>query len=227
VVVDYESESENRLDLVCRPKELVKFPSPRECAVTFRIRNPDSDDFAKYEKAYYRHLEQFKKSSNTNLWKFFGWDFFHDGDIGSIEIQGDLKTVVIRLNCPNVKRFKPDGEYEYINVGFSCTFRNVSTFTIQYETPERCRGVRASSTLFLDAEINTSPMLAGFKALDDADADHIYSLFMQLLGDDSTIWVELIFSQVDVIADEPTAFALMEVDPKFDVPTWSPDKTGK
>lgn len=195
--------------------------------MNLRIRDPDSDDFAEYEKAYYRHLEQFKKSSNSHLWKFFGWDFFHDGAIESIEIQGDLKTVVIRLNCPNVKRFKPDGEYEYINVGFSCTFRNVSTFTIQYETPERRWDVRRSSTLFLDAEINTSPMLAGFKALDEDDADHFYSLLVQLLAGDSTIWVELIFSQVDVIADEPTAFALMESDPRFDVPTWSPDKTDK
>lgn len=188
--------------------------------MNFRIRNPDSDDFAKYEKAYYWHLEQFKKSSNTHLRKFFGWDFFHDGVIGSVEIQGDLKTVVIRLTCPNVKRFKPDGDYEYINVGFSCTFRNVSTFTIQCETPEHCWDARRNSTLFLDAEINTSPMLAGFKALDEDGADHFYSLLMRLLAGDSTIWVELIFSQVDVIADEPTAFALMEVDPKFKVPTY-------
>jgi hypothetical protein len=38
--------------------------------------------------------------------------------------------------------------------------------------------------------------------------------------------VELIFSQVDVVADEPAAFALMESDPKFEVPTWSVDKAG-
>jgi len=227
VAVDCESESENRLDLAYRPKELVEFPSFRECVVNFRIRNPDSDDSAEYEKAYYRHLEQFEKSSNSHLWKFFGWDFFHDGDIGSIEVQGDLKTVVIRLNCPNVKRFEPGGDYEYVNVGFSCTFRNVSTFTIQYETSERSRDVRRGLTHFLDAEINTSPMLAGFKAPDEDDADHFYSLLMRLLAGDSTIWVELIFSQADVIADEPTAFALMEADPKFDVATWSPEKTAE
>jgi hypothetical protein len=56
--------------------------------------------------------------------------------------------------------------------------------------------------------------------------DPHYSLLMRLEADGSIIWVELIFSQVDVVADEPAAFALMGSDPKFEVPTWSVDKAG-
>jgi hypothetical protein len=192
--------------------------------MNFRIRNPDSEDFTKHEKAYYQHLGQFRNSPNTDLWKFFGWDFFHDGAVKSIEICGDLKTVVVGLNCPNVKRFKSDGDYEYINVGFACTFKDVSIFTIRYETPERSSDVRRNPTVFLDAEINTSPSLDCFEPQEESDPESHASLLMRLLADDSTIWVELVFSQVDVTADEPTAFALMESDPRFEVPTYSRER---
>ncbi len=194
--------------------------------MNFRIRNPDSDDFTEHEKAYYRHLEQFKKSSNTDLWKFFGWDFFHDGAIKSIEVQGDLRTVVIRLTCPNVKRFRSEADYEYVNVGFECTFRNVTSLTIQDEELGHAGGVYKYDALFLDAEINTSPILDGLAPTDEHDPDFRYSLLIRLLADDSIIWLEMIFSQVDVVADEPAAFALMEADPKFHVPTWSEERTG-
>ena len=192
--------------------------------MSFSIRNVDADDFAKCEEAYRQHLKRFKKTSNTDLWKYFSRDFFHDGDIDSIRIDGDLKTVVIRLGCPNIKRFKADGDFEYAYVMFECTFRNISTFAIQYETPEHSWDVRKSLTTFLYAEINTSPILASLQPQDDHDPDSQYSLLILLNADNSTIWLEMLFSQVDVVADERTAFALMEVDPKFEVPAWSQEK---
>lgn len=222
-----ESESENGLDLSCYPKKLIEFSSSRECAVGFRIRNPDSDDFAEYHKVYRQYLSRFKDMSGTHLWKFFYWDFFHDGEVGSIQVQSDLKTIVVGLSCPNIKRLKPDGWHEDISVGFTCTFRNVSTLTIQYEPPEHDWDVRKNPTYFMDAEINTSPILDGFGPEDEDDENgpepHC-SLLMRLLADESTVWVELVFSGVDVTADEPTAFALMETDPKFRVPTYSKEK---
>jgi hypothetical protein len=192
--------------------------------MNFRIRNPDGDDYTERQKTYYRHLEQFEKSSNTNLWKFFGWDFFHDGHIESIQVQGDLRTVAIKLNCPNVKQFRSETDYEYINVGFGCTFRNVTSLTIQDEKLGHTGGVYKYDAWFLEAEINTSPLLDGLTPQDEDDPDARYSLLIRLLADDSTVWLEMIFSQVDVVADEPTAFALMEADPRFHVPTWSEER---
>ena len=196
--------------------------------MNFRIRNPDGDEgeFERCENAYRLHLKRFEKDTRTHLWKFFGWDFFHDGSIDSIRIRGDLQTVVIRLNCPNIKRLKADGDYEHVDVMFECTFHTVSTFTVHYETPEHWWDARKNATIFLDAEINTSPILDGFGREDEHEPDPHYSLLIRLLADDSIIWLELVFSQVDVVADEPVAFALMESDPKFKVPTWFADKEG-
>jgi hypothetical protein len=144
----------------------------------FRIRNPDGNeaDFERCEDAYRQHLKRFKKSSNTDLWQFFGWDFFHDGSMESIHIRGDLQTVVIRVNCPNIKRLKADGDYEYINVMFECTFHTVSTVTVQYETPEHECDVKKSDTIFLDAEINTSPIRDSFGPENELEPDPYYSL---------------------------------------------------
>lgn len=190
----------------------------------FRIRNPDTRDLTKHERAYCEHLRQFRKNCNTDLWKFFVWDFFHDGSIKSIEMCADLKTVIVRLDCPNVKRFKSNGDYEYIDVGFTCTFEDVSIFTVRSETPESSWDVRGNPAVFLDAEINSSPALDGFDPQDDNDPESHASLLMRLLAGDSAIWMELVFSQLNVIADEPTAFALMESDPRFEVPTYPSEK---
>jgi hypothetical protein len=190
--------------------------------MNFRIRDPDSDDFTKYEKAYYQHLGQFRKTSNTHLWKFFGWGFFHDGSIESVQIPEDLRTVVLRLVCPNIKRRKSADDYEYVDAGFTCIFRNVTAFTMEDETPGHAWDMRRYQAIFLGAEINTSPILRNLEPEDDDSTGH-YSLLTQLLEDDSIIWLELVFSQVDVAADGPAAFALREADPKFDVPTWSGD----
>lgn len=196
--------------------------------MSFRIRRSDSNDASVVEesyKAYRLHLSRFKETSSNDLWKFFYWDFFHDGVVESIQVQGDLRTVVIRLGCPNIKRLKPDGQYEYVNVGFTCTFRTVTTLSIQYEPPEHSWDARKNPVFFLYSEINNSPILESFEPEDEyGNPEPHYSLLMQLLADESTIWLEMIFSQVDVVANEPAAFALMESDPKLEVPTYSAPK---
>jgi hypothetical protein len=194
--------------------------------MNFRIRHPDADEaeFERCENAYRQHLKRFKKTSNTDLWKFFGWDFFHDGTVKSVRVEGDLRTVVLELDCPNIKRFKSDGNYEYTSVGFACTFQNVTVLNIHDETPEHAWEMKKYYTIFLDAEINTCPTLDRFAPEDELEPDLHYSLLIRLLADDSIIWLELVFSQVDVVADEPAAFALMESDPRFHVPTWLGDK---
>jgi len=191
--------------------------------MAFRIRRDYGDEAAwqQGEQAYYRHLEQFSKSSNHDLWKFFYWDFFHDGEILSLDVGAHLKTVAMRLTCPNIERLHPDGPDEYLSIGFTCTFDNVTYFHIE-EDPPTPHDVPDSDIVLLAAEINTSPRLETCPS--DDETDRLSSILVELLAYDSRIWMEVGFSRLYVEPDEPAAFALMEASPDFHVPTWSPEK---
>jgi hypothetical protein len=193
--------------------------------MTFRIRK-DAEDAAwqQGEQAYRQHLEQFVKSSDEDLWKYFYWDFFHDGSVRSLEMGPDLKKVVMRLECSNIERIFSNGRREYLNVSFTftCTFENVVCLHIEEDPPTQGYDVQDADALFLAAEVNTSPLL---KAPVDDDGDRFSSLLIQLLAHDTLIWMEIVFSELRVEPDEPVAFSLMEASPDFDVPTWSPDPT--
>ncbi len=194
--------------------------------MNFRIRNLDTEDKAEYtccDKLYRQHLRKFSKSANSDLWKFFYWDFFHDGEIESIKINEDLKTIIMRLNCPNIKRYLDNGTYKYVNAMFTCTFRDVSSFNLLHEkTNLKCEPAGCSAT-YLYAEINTSPLLATIDT-DDPDDPGYYSLLIRFLMDNSYAWLEVVSSQVDVVCDEPLTFTMMESDPKFEVPAFCAQK---
>jgi hypothetical protein len=186
--------------------------------VAFRIRNLDTDDRSEYEqtqRVYFEHLARFSKSSNTDLWKFFCQDFFHDGGIESIQITADLKNIVMRLGCPNIKRFLSNGDFEYVSATFECTFHNIVNLHMEDRTAVEWGDLTETPAMFLHAEINTSPLL---KTLDVEDKP--YSLLIEMLSGDNIIWLEIVFSQVDVVPDEPLAFSLMEADPNYEVPTY-------
>jgi hypothetical protein len=191
----------------------------------FRILKIDTDDdnAEKSQKVYFEHLKQFKKSSNTDLWKFFYWDFFHDGKIQSITIGSDLKTVTMKVDAPNIKRLLPIGDFKYVNAGFICTFCNVVHLEMKNTSPEEEWSLnQAESATFLYAEINTSPLL------NELTKDEFYSLLIEVLFVDNTVvWLDIVFSQVNVQAEEPLSFSLMESDPKFEIPVYRPEEEEK
>jgi len=153
------------------------------------------------------------------LWKYFYWDFFHDGCVESVVVGHDLKTVVMRLGCPNVERVRSDGQRQYLNVDFTCTFVNVVHLRIHEDPPTSWYDAQDSYAVFLAAEINTSPLLATHAADED---DRLSSLLIELYAGDSCLWMEIVFYQLRVEPDEPVAFSLMEASPDFEVPTWPP-----
>lgn len=190
----------------------------------FRIRK-DTDNDAEFkagQKAYVKHLGRFNKTSNSDLWKFFYWDFFHDGDIKYINISADLKKVSIKLGAPNIKRFLPSGDFEYKNVDFVCTFHNVIHLEINNKSISEWLPYNAQPATFLAAEINTSPMLAEMQVKDE-----FYSLLIEAMAGDNVIWLELVFSQVDVEAEEPVAFSFMEANSQFEIPVYHPEEKGE
>ena len=58
--------------------------------MSFKIKANDADDtdFDKKEKKYYSHIKKFNMNNNSDLWKFFAYDFFHDGIINKISFEG-------------------------------------------------------------------------------------------------------------------------------------------
>jgi len=189
--------------------------------MSFKIRNTDTETNEEYEAcqaAYIKHLASFKKSSNSDLWKFFTWDFFHDGTINSIKFHPDLRTVAIHLNCPNIRSNEDDGKFNYVNAGFICTFKNVVHFSLKDSAPTEWRAQSGGPSTFLSSEINT--------AIPDnlsSGSEDFYSLIIETLGTDAQLWIELVFSQVNVVPKEPAAFAIMEKDNRFHVPTYRAD----
>lgn len=189
--------------------------------MAFRIRKEyDNDQWAEGEKAYFKHLEQFSKESDGDLWKYFYRDFFHDGQVQSLDVGPDLKTVVMGLACPNVERLRSDGRREYLNVDFTCTFQNVVHLRIEEDPPTSWYDAQEAYAVFLAAEINTSPLLETHAGDEE---DRSSSMLIELLAHDSVIWMEIVFYDLRVEPDEPVAFSLMEASPEFDVPTWSPE----
>jgi len=189
--------------------------------MAFRIRNTDTETEEEYETCqatYFKYLEAFKKSSNSDLWKFFTWDFFHDGIIESIEVQKDLRTISFHLDCPNIRSYGEDGEFRYVSVDFICTFKDVVHFSIQESAQSEPTAYPCETSTFLYSEINT--MIPDH--LMDKD-ETFYSLIIEALGAYSQTWIELVFSQVNVAPKEPAAFAIMERDNRFHVPTYNAD----
>lgn len=184
----------------------------------------DGETIPESYKVYRKHMKKYLDTACSDLLKFFYWDFFHDGWIDYITIQKDFKTVEMKITCPNIQRQKDDGEWEYINVPFICTFGCVAQMDYKCDPPEDYCHARMNSIEYIHGELNTSPLLNTYYIDDDDESPLRYSLLMELRADDSTIWLESVFFQVDVEACEPTAFALMEVDPKFKVPTFSIEK---
>ena len=190
----------------------------------FKIRDLDSDDvgvFGAADARYRAHLERFKKSTSGDLWKFFYWDFFHDGYIDQIALEDGGTKLRLHIESTNIRRLLDDnGAHEYVNVGFTCSFQNVVAMTWEREDPEPW-DFGDSFRGFHYAEINTSPLLQALPQDEDSGDDTWRSLLIQLAGDHDS-WLEVVFSQVDVFADEPAAFALMEASPQFAIPAYYP-----
>lgn len=186
----------------------------------FKIRNLNADDHSAVEvadSAYRSHLDRFVKSSNSDLWKYFYWDFFHDGRISEIAVGRDLKTVTITIDSPNIKRRLLDGNYEYECVTFQCTFCNVVRLAIENSPPGEWHPNVIHQCIFLASEINTLPLPR------PVEGDEFYSLLIKALAGDARVWIKMIFSQVNVTATEPVAFALMEASDQFEIPVYQRD----
>ena len=196
----------------------------------FKIRSTDDnakkEEWESREKLYREHLKPFEKQNNSDLWKYFYWDFFHDGSIEKIVFWENPGDVVFDICCPNIKRKKGE-RFEYINVDFKCIFRDVVYFHIDHDHSEEFVHKQQYPFTYIASEINTlSDIIEKNKLIDeDGDVDtEFYSLILEILGAETSFEIEMVFSQVDVTAKENTAFELMLASEDFYTPIYREGK---
>ncbi len=190
----------------------------------FRIKS-DSDDEKQYEasmKVYRKHLLKFDKNADDHLWKFFYWDFFHDGWIEEITFRNGADEVLMKITCPNIQRRKKDNSFEHFDVDFTCKFRDVLYFKFEKGRGSEDDETRDSGAfIYKYSEINT---LSELQQINQGEEYPNYdSLIMEIVserGPGYSSFIELIFRDVYIEAKENAAFQLMLVSPDFQVPIY-------
>ena len=100
---------------------------------------------------------------------------------------------------------------------FICEFRGVRTFTLQNENPDLVDTIYADSSQFVGSEINTA-------IPQKINPEKIHSLTIQALEGNRRIWIDLLFSNMSVSPEEPTAYSILESDSRFHIPTYTPSE---
>ncbi len=173
--------------------------------------NANQEKYEASYQAYQDHLAKSYDGSNKDLYRYFGSGFFHDGTINSITFK-DIETIQMDLNCPNIRKYLAENQFEFINTDFSCTFNEVRSFKTTCNKLPTEPFPKDYLTLYLDSEIDSAiPKRAHSQ-------DEMHSLIMRTLSGNSRVWIELLFSSVCVTPKEPAAFALMETNPNFSIP---------
>jgi hypothetical protein len=207
-----------------------------EMKMGFRIRSDYEDDQIREAsmQAYQEHLKKLCQGEliSGDLLRYFYLDFFHDGWIEEIVFRNGTTEVQVKIVCPNIKRKTKDGNFEYINVPFLCTFKDVAYFKFERTVEEENECYRDPGQFtYLYSEIDTLPELLSFQPKKDIDDDDYNfkrknSLIIEVLPmyTNSSSYIEIIFGEARVEAVETTAFQLMLASSQFEVPIYSEQK---
>lgn len=173
--------------------------------MAFKIRRPyqSRERYEAAEKTYFAHLAQFDSRADTDLFKYFGWDSFHDGLITSIKFNRDLGVVEFVIGCPNIRI--PDPKLGYSNapaVEFICRFSGVVQFSVGNESHLDGKTRRIAIPRYLYSEINTGVSRRHLKV-----NPGLSSLRILALGANKQIWIELTFTSLSVRPKDPVALS--------------------
>ena len=196
----------------------------------FRIRTicmnrMELKEYEAKEKLYREHLEKLSANKDRDLWKYFCWDTFHDGYIEKVSFWDTPGNITFHMSCPNIKKKNGDA-FNYIcpTVMFECHFRNVVFFSYEHNqfNDLRCEQY-CPSFQYLSSEIDTlTEIINKYNSVDEDgdDLDIYHSLIMNILAGDTSFYMEMVFSQVDVYPKEPIAFEMMLKSNDFHVPVY-------
>ena len=201
--------------------------------MAFRIRskcvNVEQEEYESKEKLYRDHLEKYAENKDRDLWKYFYWDTFHDGYIEKVSFGDTLGDVMLHISCPNIKKRNGDS-YNYIlaPIEFKCHFKDVVYFSHEYDDSEELINERYPYIEYLFSEIDTLTEIINKHYIkgededgEDSEEDVVFhSLILELGGSDTSSYLEMVFSCVDVHPKEPLAFELMLASDDFYVPIY-------
>ncbi|HEY6873935.1 MAG TPA: hypothetical protein VI298_14515 [Geobacteraceae bacterium] len=177
----------------------------------YKIRSSVTDHDPGKDAAYRTHLRKYDKKNDTALWRYFYWDFFHDGVIENIKFSPDLSEASFEIWCPNIKRYVTEQDYEYVNAKFICTFQSLKWFVLESDEDESATS--GGKAYFLSSEINTlDDQMKKYSVPEDE-----YEMSSLIIELDSG-YMSLVFWSMRVEAVEPLAFSLMLSDKQHEVP---------
>jgi hypothetical protein len=176
----------------------------------YKIRSSVTDHDPEKDASYRKHLKQFNKRNDGDLWRFFYWDFFHDGVIENINFSPGLTEFSFEIWCPNIKRYVVEHDYEYVNAKFLCRFQGLRWFSLENDEDEGHGGGKA---YFLSSEINTLDEEIRKYSVPE-DEYEMNSLIIEL----DSGYMCLVFCSLSVEAIESLAFSMMLSDKQHEVP---------
>jgi len=185
--------------------------------ITFLKRPTDVDDPAYHEqcRAYWDFVDSFDHSQNPDLYEFFGWDFFHDGQIEEPRFSSDFKTISFRVMSPSIPHRAGGNTYAW----FRCEFEGVVWFHLATERIDELDDPMAKGNRRIEfnvSEINTlTEQIEFYQRLYGRP---YYSLAIETFPAHRVIG--FVFERVNVLAEEPLAFALIRRSGDYDVPLY-------
>jgi hypothetical protein len=187
--------------------------------LNFRINlTVEQDETASTEQMieWRRQYDAFVASRRTQmpsaLWRYFGIDSFHDGQLNSVTFDGACRNLELNLSCPNVKFFHtPESkEFEFLTVDFVARFEGVYTFALEQQQQELPRNIPCPT--FLYAEVETAE--EEIREANERTGEEHHSLIIKA----DVLRAGIVFHYLHVTAVEPTATAWMMRDSRFKFP---------
>jgi hypothetical protein len=172
---------------------------------------------------YSHHVQQIEQDVPKDLLQYFGTDFFHDGTIESICYTTHHNDVEMTIWGPNIKFWKRNQEYEYINCKFHVVFTNVVMFDMhveKYDSYNDPLHYGPQTVQYLSGEINSlAKEIDEYNTMYKDDDLQFHSLIFETLPCER--WYRLVFSDIRVWAEEEVAFEMMTRDPRYEIPTYT------
>jgi hypothetical protein len=187
----------------------------------FRIRSSDADDpdYEAKDQRYREHLRSLDLKPSSDLLKFFGWDFFHDGLISDFKLADDGQSLSVRFQAANIRKREEGGNRYLDPIGFTCEFTGLAHFHISASRLNRHNDPldpRERDIQFMYAEVDT--LTAELKQLERQYKVPSHSLIIETAP--YRRGITLVFRQMEVMPDEPLAFEALMRDPSYEMPLW-------